>query len=97
MAISANEAYALYTKARQAAGTQPGGALTFGPNGVATQDSIARSNAFQAEAGNRALAQAGYALDQFGNVVPAGAAASVSNNVSQSGRSIALDWAWPMA
>ena len=93
MAISADQAYALYTQARQAAGTQPGGALTFGANGVATQDSIARSNAFQAEAGNRALAQAGYKMDQFGNVVPAGAAASVSNNVSQSGRSIALDWA----
>jgi len=78
--VSADEAYRLYTQARGNATQGAQSLLSFtNPNGSATQESIDRANAFQAEAGNRALAQAGYSLDQNGNLVPSGGYVAPAN------------------
>jgi len=78
--VSADDAYRLYTQARGSATQGAQSLLSFtNPNGSATQESIDRANAFQAEAGNRALAQAGYSLDQNGNLVPSGGYVAQAN------------------
>jgi hypothetical protein len=78
--VSADDAYRLYTQARGNATQGAQSLLSFtNPNGSATQESIDRANAFQAEAGNRALAQAGYSLDQNGNLVPSGSYVAQAN------------------
>ena len=78
--VSADDAYRLYTQARGNATQGAQSLLSFtNPNGSATQESIDRANAFQAEAGNRALAQSGYSLDQSGNLVPSGSYVAPAN------------------
>jgi hypothetical protein len=78
--VSADDAYRLYTQARGSANQGAQSLLSFtNANGSATQESIDRANAFQAEAGNRALAQAGYSLDQSGNLVPSGSYVAPAN------------------
>jgi hypothetical protein len=72
--ITPDDAYRLYTQARNTAAIQPGGALDFGPNGVASQDSVTRSNAYQTQAGNQALAGLGYSMDQYGGITGTGKA-----------------------
>ena len=78
--VSADQAYRLYTQARLNATPDAQALLSFtGPYGAATQESMDRANAFQAEAGNRALAQSGYSLDQSGNLVPSGSYVAPAN------------------
>ena len=80
--VTPDEAYKQYIQARNAAALQPGGALTFGGSGVASQSSVDASNAFQTQAGNQALAKLGYSMDQYGNIVSASAPPAQNLNFS---------------
>ena len=65
-----DEAYKIYTQARQGATKDAQALLSFkNPNGSATQASIDQANALQAKAGADALAKIGYFVDANGEMV----------------------------
>jgi hypothetical protein len=65
-----DEAYKIYTQARQGATKDAQALLSFkNPNGSATQASMDQANALQAKAGADALAKIGYFVDANGEMV----------------------------
>lgn len=65
-----DEAYKIYTEARQNASKDAQALLSFkNPNGSATQASVNQANALQAKAGADALAKIGYFVDANGEMV----------------------------
>jgi hypothetical protein len=68
--VTPDEAYKIYTQARQGATKDAQALLSFtGPGNAATQASMNTANALQAKAGADALAKIGYSVDANGEMV----------------------------
>jgi len=68
--VTSDDAYKIYTQARQNATKEAQGLLSFtGLNGAATQASVNQANALQSKAGADALAKIGYSVNANGEMV----------------------------